>query len=99
MSPTTTPLADLCNYLFLNQQVHKPTRKPNILDLIFCPNDLINTISISDTFISDHQMIPVNTFIPVQCCVPNQIFNPAISKYNNFLSCFEFFIDILYDNC
>ena len=35
MSSMTTPLVDLCDYLFLNQQVHKPTRKSNILDLIF----------------------------------------------------------------
>ena len=27
MSSMTTPLVDLCDYLFLNQQVHKPTRK------------------------------------------------------------------------
>ena len=83
MPSMTTPLVDLCDYLFLNQQVHKPTRKSNILDLIFCPNDLINTISISDTFISDHRMITVDTFIPIQCCVPNQIFNPPISKFGN----------------
>ena len=51
MSSMTTPLVGLCDYWFLNQQVHKPTRKSNLLDLIFCPNDLINTISISDTFI------------------------------------------------
>ena len=38
-------------------------------------------ISISDTFISDHRMITVDTFIPIQCCVPNQIFNPPISKF------------------
>ena len=35
MSSMTTPFVDLCNYLFLNQQVHKPTRKSNIIDLIF----------------------------------------------------------------
>ena len=32
MSSMTTPRVDLCDYLFLNQQVHKPTRKSNILD-------------------------------------------------------------------
>ena len=71
MSSMTTPFVDLCDYLFLNQQVHMPTRKSTILDLIFCPNDLINTISISDTFISDHRMITVDTCISIQCCVPN----------------------------
>ena len=35
MSSMTTLLVDLCDYLFLNQQVHKTTRKTNILDLIF----------------------------------------------------------------
>ena len=114
ISSMTTPLVDLCDYLFLNQQVHKPTRKSNIPDLIFCPNDLINTVH------------TVHTFIPIQCCVPNQIFNPPISKFasldfhsdwQNLLSslqsidwvvtlkstscssCFEFFIDTLYHNC
>ena len=67
MSSMTTPLIYLCDYLFLNQQVHKPTRKSNILD----------------TFISDYRMITVDTFIPIQCCVPNLIFNPPISKFAN----------------
>ena len=44
------PLVDLCNYFILNPHVHKPTGKSNIIDLIVCPNDLSNTISISDTF-------------------------------------------------
>ena len=83
MSLMTTPLVDLCDYLFLNQQVHKPTRKSNIINWIFCPNDLINTISLSDTFISDHRMITVETFIYIQCCMPNQIFKPSISKFVN----------------
>ena len=43
MSSMTTPLVDLCDYLFLSQQVHKPTRISNILYYIFCPNDLIKT--------------------------------------------------------
>ena len=29
--------------------MHRPTRKSNILDLIFCPNELINSIVVSDT--------------------------------------------------
>ena len=28
-------------------------------------------------------MITVYTFIPIQYCVPNQIFNPSISKFAN----------------
>ena len=39
--------------------------KSNILDLMFCTNELINSISISDTFISDHCMIIDEIYIPV----------------------------------
>ena len=59
------PLVNLCNSLFLSQQVHTPTRKSNVVDLIFCPNEFINTIVVSHTFISDHRMITVETNIPV----------------------------------
>ena len=55
--------------------MHRPTRKSNILDLIFCPNELINSIVVSDTFISDHRMITVETNIPVYGVEPKQIFN------------------------
>ena len=61
------PLVYLCDSLFISQQVHRPTRKSNILDLIFCPIELINSISIFDTFISDHRIITVETHIPVRC--------------------------------
>ena len=50
--PLSSPLFHLPNHLFLSQQVAKPTRNANILDLIFSPNDLINSIDICDTFIS-----------------------------------------------
>ena len=69
------PLVNLCDSLFLSQQMHRPTRKSNILDLIFCPNELINSIVVSDTFISDHRMITVETNIPVHDIAPKQIFN------------------------
>ena len=48
------PLIDLAGLLFLAQQVKEPTRKLNILDLIFCPDDLVNYITTTDTFLSDH---------------------------------------------
>ena len=59
------PLIDLAGLLFLNQQVKEPTRKLNILDLIFGPVDLANYITTTDTFLSDHQIIKVSTSIPV----------------------------------
>ena len=51
--------------LFLQQFVNVPTRKKNILDLVFCNNELIDGIDICDTFISDHCLLTVTTFIPV----------------------------------
>ena len=54
--PLSSPLFHLSNHLFLSQQVAKHTRNSNILDLIFSSNDLINSIDICDTFISDHRM-------------------------------------------
>ena len=43
------PLISLSNSLLLNQQINKPTRLSNILDLIFCPDELIKSISVADT--------------------------------------------------
>ena len=43
-------LIDLAGLLFLAQQVKEPTRKLNILDLIFCPDDLVKYITTTDTF-------------------------------------------------
>ena len=40
--PIASPLTDLASLLFLNQQVNEPTRKHNILDPIFCSDELIN---------------------------------------------------------
>ena len=60
--------------------MHRQTRKYNILDLICCPNELINTIVVYDTFISDHRMITVETNIPINGVAPKQIFNPPSNK-------------------
>ena len=47
------PLTDLAGLLFLNQQVKEPTCKLNIIDLIFCPDELVNSSTNSDKFLSD----------------------------------------------
>ena len=60
----------------------EPTRKHNILDLIFCPNDLVNYITTTDTFLSDHQIIHVSTSIPVPQTIPvTQILNPSSNVF------------------
>ena len=51
--------------LFHNQQVNEPTRKHNILDLILFSDELINSVIITDTFLSDHRIINVSTCIPI----------------------------------
>ena len=45
---TASPLTDLASLLFLNQQVNEPTRKHNILDLMFCSGEFINSVTTTD---------------------------------------------------
>ena len=63
--PTAGSLFNLTNLTFLTQQVTEPTRNSNILDLIFCQDNIINSITVSDTFLSDHHIIYADTLIPV----------------------------------
>ena len=63
--PIASPLTDIAGLLFLNQQINEPTRKHNILDIFFCPDDLINSVITTDTFLSDHRIINVSTCIPI----------------------------------
>ena len=72
--------------LFLQQYVNLPTRKNNILDLVFCNSELID---ICDTYISDHCLLTVNTSIPVCFSKYHIIVNPPsfIFEMLNFKSC------------
>ena len=63
--PTAGSLLNLIGLTFLNQQVSEPTRNCNILYLIFCPDNIINSITVSDTFLSDHCVFYAETLIPV----------------------------------
>ena len=56
-------------------------KENNILDLVFCKSDLIDSIAICDTFISDHCLLTFNTLIPV--CFTNyyNIVNPPSSIF------------------
>ena len=47
------------------QQVSTPTRKSNVLDLIFCSDELIKSVDVSECSISDHCLIKTETYIPV----------------------------------
>ena len=80
--PLSSPLFYLSGHLFLSQQVAKPTRNYNILDLIFSPNDLINSIDICDTFISEHRMLTVETNIPMSPPLLSPKLNPANNVFD-----------------
>ena len=75
--------------LFLQQYVYLPTRKNNILDLVFCNSELIDSIDICDTFISDHCLLTVNTSVPVCFSKYHIIVNPPSSIFEmlNFKRC------------
>ena len=62
---------------FLKQIVTKPTRGSNILDLVFCHDDLIDSIDIVKTSLSDHCILTINSFIPV---VVNHSTPPTVSS-------------------
>ena len=77
-----SPLILFLDLLFLNQQVSAPTRKSNILDLIFYPDDFINCIDIPDSVISDHRIITAKTLIPIsQSSPPCQTMNSACNTF------------------
>ena len=55
-------LLNLTENYFMEQIVQEPTRRNNILDLVFVNNhSLIYDINISKTIISDHNMIEITT--------------------------------------
>ena len=76
--------------LFHNQQVNEPTRKHNILDLILFSDELINSVIITDTFLSDHRIINVSTCIPIpKDIIQIKSLNPASNIFErlNFNRC------------
>ena len=75
------PLLSLSNSLLLNQQVDKPTRLSNTLDLIFCPDELIKSISVADTYLSDHRILTTSTLIPLAPTKTNLCSNPPASAF------------------
>ena len=80
--PLSSPLIHLSDLLFLSQQVAEPIRNYNILYLIFCPNDLIYSIDICDTFNSDHRMLTVETNTPMTPPLFSPNLNPDITVFD-----------------
>ena len=79
--PIASPLTDLAGLLFLNQQVNEPTRKLNILDVIFWSDEL-NSVTTTDTFLSDHRIINVSTSISIpKDIIQIKSLNPASNVF------------------
>ena len=74
---------------FLKQIVTKPTRGSNILDLVFCHDDLIDSIDIVKTSLSDHCILTINSFIPVVVNHSTSEINPpsSVMESLNFNKC------------
>ena len=75
-------LIDLATLLFLNQQVSTPTRKSNVLDLIFCSDELIKSVDVSECYFSDHCLIKTETYIPVDpITIQAKCINPSLTSF------------------
>ena len=56
-------IRSLTNFTCLTEHVTELTRNSNIIDLIVCPDNIINYITISDTFLSDYRILYADTLI------------------------------------
>ena len=61
-------------------KVLEPTHKSDILDLIFSPDDFVNSIDVTDSLLSDHCIITVKTSIPY-CHTPHQPMNRSCNAF------------------
>ena len=78
-------LIDLATLLFLNQQVSTPTRKSNVLNLIFCSDELIKSVDVSECSFSDHCLIKTETYIPVDpITIQAKCINPSLNSFEKF---------------
>ena len=85
-NPNTDVYRTLCpllDFYFLEQLVTEPTRKQNILDLIFSNPALVDSICITETYLSDHCLLLANTCIPVCKRATQNSHNPSTSIFEN----------------
>ena len=52
-------LQSFANNLFVEQHVTVPTRESNLLDLVFSHDDIINSINVDETVVSDHKILKI----------------------------------------
>ncbi len=70
-------LSDDVNLFFLKQYVALPTRKDNILDLVFSNDDIIQNIDSIPTYISDHNVLHAQTNVLVSTTCTSIINDPT----------------------
>ena len=62
-----------------------PSRKSNVLDLIFCSDELIKIVDVSECFFSNHGLIKTETYIPVDSItIQAKCINPTMTSFEKF---------------
>ena len=62
-----------------------PTRKSNVLDLIFCSDEIIKSVDVSECSFSDHCLIKTETYIPVDpITIQANCINPSLTSFEKF---------------
>ncbi len=89
--PQEKLLLNITENLFMSQVIKEPTRRNNILDLVFTNNHmLIHCVNIAPTTISDHKFIEITTKLEMSSTKPPNPGNnkntayPAMRKLNFF---------------
>ena len=84
-NPSSVLLIDRATLLFLNQQVSTPTWKSNVLDLIYCSDELIKSVDVSECSLSDHCLIKRETHIHVDLItIQAKYINPSLTSFEKF---------------
>ena len=61
-----------------------PTRKSNVLDYIFCSDELIKSVDVSEYYFSDHFLIKTETYIPVDpITIQAKCINPPTTSFES----------------
>ena len=77
-NPSSELLIDLATLLLLNQ----PTRKSNVLYLIFCSDELIKNVDVSECSFSDHCLFKTETYIPADpITIQAKCINPSLTSF------------------
>ena len=76
---------DLATLLFSNQQVSTPTQKSNVLDLMFCADELIKSVDVSQCYFSHHCITKTETYIHVDpITIQAKCINIPITSFEKF---------------